>query len=80
MGWAGNMGYVQRLAVEASARRAGLGSALVSDSLAWLAGHGVSRALVNTQVKNRPALALYHRLGFVEEGQTLAVLTAATRP
>lgn len=75
-GRAGRRGYVQRLAVHPDAARRGYGSALVLDGLAWLQRWGCSRALVNTQVRNASALALYERLGFRPEPAGLAVLTA----
>lgn len=57
-------GFLQRLAVDPSHQRAGLGRALVLDSLQWLARWRVQRVLVNTPTDNYPALALYERLGF----------------
>lgn len=57
-------GFLQRLAVAPSHQRAGLGHALVVDSLQWLARWRVQRVLVNTPTDNLAALALYERLGF----------------
>ena len=57
-------GFLQRLAVDPSHQRAGLGRALVLDSLQWLARWRVQRVLVNTPTDNHPALALYEQLGF----------------
>jgi ribosomal protein S18 acetylase RimI-like enzyme len=73
-GRAGLNGFVQRLAVHPSAQRAGIGSALVLDGLRWLRRRGAADALVNTQVGNAPALALYERLGFVVLDEHLEVL------
>lgn len=67
-------GYVQRLAVQPALRGRGLGSALVLDGLHWMRRRGVERAVVNTQLDNRAAHALYLRLGFREEPLGLAVL------
>ena len=51
-------GYLQRLAVHPSQRRAGLGSALVIDGLRWMRRWKVRRAVVNTQLGNEAALGL----------------------
>ncbi len=75
-GRAGAEGYVQRLAVRPSHRRTGLGSALVVDGLRWMRRWKVRRAVVNTQLDNDAALALYVRLGFVPEPSDLTVLYA----
>lgn len=75
-GRAGAEGYLQRLAVAPSQRRAGLGTALVVDGLRWMKRWKVRRAVVNTQLGNEAALALYLRLGFVPEPSDLAVLHA----
>jgi ribosomal-protein-alanine N-acetyltransferase len=63
-GRAGTTGYVQRLAVQPTGQRQGLGRALLGDGLNWLAAHGATRALVNTQEHNERALDLYLRAGF----------------
>jgi ribosomal protein S18 acetylase RimI-like enzyme len=69
-----NQGYLQRLAVRPDARRQGLGRALGLDGLRWLRRKGVSEAVVNTQLGNEPALALYLSLGFRREPVQLSVL------
>lgn len=66
-------GFLQRLAVTPSEQRAGLGRALVLDSLQWLARWRVQRVLVNTPTDNYPALALYEQLGFRRMGERLRV-------
>jgi ribosomal-protein-alanine N-acetyltransferase len=63
-GRAGSVGYVQRLAVDPEARRRGVATALLGDSLRWLARRHVRTALVNTATDNDAALALYARHGF----------------
>jgi ribosomal protein S18 acetylase RimI-like enzyme len=73
-GLSGNQGYLQRLAVHPDARRRGLGRALGLDGLRWLRRKGVSEAVVNTQLGNEPALALYLSLGFRQERIQLSVL------
>lgn len=73
-GRAGRRGYVQRLAVHPQARRRGVGLLLVADSLGWLRRWRVDRAMVNTQLTNTAALALYERAGFERERSGLSVL------
>jgi ribosomal protein S18 acetylase RimI-like enzyme len=63
-GRAGRRGYLQRIAVHPAARGRGLGHDLVADGLHWLLRHYVTLALVNTQLDNDRALALYERCGF----------------
>ncbi len=67
-------GYLQRLAVHPEHRRMGLGRALGLDALRWLRRRGVTEAVVNTQLGNEPALALYLSLGFRKEPMQLSVL------
>jgi ribosomal protein S18 acetylase RimI-like enzyme len=67
-GRAGRRGYLQRLAVDPTHHRAGYGTALVIDGLRWLRRRGAGTAVVNTQVGNQAALALYERLGFRRQG------------
>ncbi|HLG91429.1 MAG TPA: GNAT family N-acetyltransferase [Acidimicrobiales bacterium] len=76
VGLGGGEGFVQRLAVHPNHQRAGVGTALVTEALRWLARWRAARALVNTQPDNQPALALYERLGFVRQPDGLAVLSA----
>ncbi|MEM1331845.1 MAG: GNAT family N-acetyltransferase [Actinomycetota bacterium] len=73
-GLAGPTGYLQRLAVDPTARRHGLGRRLVDDSLAWLQRRGASTVLVNTGVDNEPAMALYESLGFHRRRDELVVM------
>lgn len=58
------LGFLQRLAVHPDHQRAGMGLALVHDSLRWLARWRVHRVLVNTPTTNEAALALYEGVGF----------------
>jgi ribosomal protein S18 acetylase RimI-like enzyme len=79
-GRAGGHGFLQRLAVHPTWQRRGVGRALVIDGLAWLERRGVERVVVNTQLENRQALALYEGLGFRREPRCLSVLSAGVRP
>jgi ribosomal protein S18 acetylase RimI-like enzyme len=73
-GRAGRNGYLQRIAVDPTARRRGFARALVLDGLAWLDRHGVSRTLVNTQLDNDAAVSLYESCGFRRLPAGLCVL------
>lgn len=73
-GRAGQHGYLQRVAAHPQVRRRGIGRRLVVDSLAWLRSHGARRVLVNTQLENTAALALYDACGFRRMPVGLCVL------
>jgi ribosomal protein S18 acetylase RimI-like enzyme len=73
-GRASSRGYLQRLAVDPRSQRHGIGAALVVDGLRWLRRWGAHEVLVNTQVDNHAALALYEALGFRRQADGLAVL------
>lgn len=53
------------IATNGTYRRQGIGKALVAAALNWSAQQGVPVAHVKTQAHNYPALALYHRAGYV---------------
>ena len=74
-GRAGRRGFLQRLAVVPERQGAGLGRALVLDGLRWLRRRRVERAVVNTQLQNERALALYEGLGFRRQPSGLSVLS-----
>lgn len=76
-GRAGRRGFLQRLAVDPTVQRRGAGRALVLDALRWLKRWRVERAVVNTQLENSAALALYEHVGFRREPSGLSVLSAS---
>jgi ribosomal protein S18 acetylase RimI-like enzyme len=76
-GRAGRKGYLQRVAVDPDAQRIGYGRALVEDALRWLHHHDVRRTLVNTQLDNLRAVALYESCGFRRLPAGLCVLGRA---
>ena len=73
-GTAARQGYLQRLAVSPEQQHGGRGQALVADALRWVRRRGAARAVVNTQLGNEAALALYTRAGFRIQPAGLAVL------
>ncbi|MEY2957815.1 MAG: hypothetical protein RLZZ01_383 [Actinomycetota bacterium] len=75
-GAAGDLGYLQRLAVRADRRRQGHATTLVADALDWMCTSGLGRALVNTGTDNLAALELYAGFGFrrLEDVLTVAEL------
>lgn len=85
-GAAGEHGYLQRLAVASTHRRAGFARDLVADALGWMQHEGLTSALVNTGVDNVPALSLYDEFGFhrLDDELTIAELvltdTGGTTP
>ncbi|HEX3426952.1 MAG TPA: GNAT family N-acetyltransferase [Acidimicrobiales bacterium] len=75
-GRSSSRGFVQRLAVSPEVRRQGIGRGLLLDGLYWMRRRGVRRAVVNTQVGNEAALALYLDVGFCREPSGLSVMEA----
>lgn len=73
-GWGSGQAYLQRLAVAPSARRQGIARDLVSDALRAARRRMCAQVLVNTQVGNEAALALYLGLGFVLQAENLVVM------
>ncbi len=74
-GRSGPRGFVQRLAVDPSAQGSGTGRRLLLDGLHWMRARGAKRAVVNTQMGNAAALALYLKVGFREDPVGLSVLS-----
>jgi ribosomal-protein-alanine N-acetyltransferase len=59
---------IQNVAVHPDWRRRSIGRQLVEALLAEARAAGVGRALLEVRSTNRPALSLYHKLGFRETG------------
>ena len=56
------------LMVAASARRRGVGWALLEQAVAWAKASGVRKLELHVFPHNEPAIRLYERFGFVREG------------
>ncbi len=65
----GPFGYIGLVAVHPSLQRRGVALAMMRRLLGWLDGRGCPVALLDASPAGAP---LYERLGFVDEGQTLA--------
>ena len=61
-----DFGDVLRVIVAPSAKRQGLGTALVRAGLEWLADKGATRALLEVSQRNAAGIALYEKLGFTQ--------------
>jgi ribosomal-protein-alanine N-acetyltransferase len=57
-------GEITNVAVATSARRNGIGKALIRELTEKAARRGISRIVLEVRVGNRPAIALYERMGF----------------
>lgn len=56
--------HLLNVAVAVSARRKGLGRALMADLLVYARANAITRVLLEVRASNAPALALYESLGF----------------
>jgi RimJ/RimL family protein N-acetyltransferase len=56
------------LMVAANARRRGIGTALMEEAAKWARGSGITKLELTVFPHNEPAIALYRKLGFREEG------------
>ena len=78
-GRADRAGYVQRLAVDPSARRRGFAWLLLGVALQWLRRRTVTEAMVNTAADNHAALTMYEAAGFERRPGSLLILERALR-
>lgn len=67
----GESGYLQRLAVDASAQGRGLGRDLTRAACAWAGHRGARRMVLNTKPDNEVAKRLYASEGFTEMSERL---------
>jgi ribosomal protein S18 acetylase RimI-like enzyme len=78
-GRADRSGYIQRLAVDPSARRRGFARLLVDDALHWMRRRTVLEAMVNTAADNHRAHSLYEHAGFERQHESLLILERVLR-
>jgi RimJ/RimL family protein N-acetyltransferase len=57
------------LMVDAGQRRRGIGSALMEEAMKWAKASGITKVELEVFPHNAPAIALYRKLGFEEEGR-----------
>jgi RimJ/RimL family protein N-acetyltransferase len=57
------------LMVAAGHRRRGIGSALMEEAFKWARASGITNVQLEVFPHNEPAIALYRKLGFEEEGR-----------
>ncbi len=69
----GGEGSLARLAVAAGSQGRGVGAALASEAVAWLAAHGARAVTLSTQAGNEASRRLYGGLGFRPLPDTLVV-------
>jgi RimJ/RimL family protein N-acetyltransferase len=60
------------MSVDAARRGQGIGSALLAECIRWARAEGLHKLALEVFPHNEPALALYRRFGFVEEGRLRA--------
>lgn len=75
-----SVSYLQRVAVEPSRTRQGIGRSLVRASMDWARRRGARSMLLNTQPDNQAAASLYRSEGFMSLGRKLSVLARPTAP
>ncbi len=75
-------GYLQRMAVDPAVQGRGIGRSLVRAALRWARRRGARTMLLNTQLDNRAATALYRSEGFeiLPERLTIYGRRAETTP
>jgi [ribosomal protein S18]-alanine N-acetyltransferase len=71
-------GYLQRLAVDPARQGEGAGRRLLRAAMRWARGSGARSMLLNTQLDNERAAALYRSDGFQTLGDRLTVLRAGS--
>lgn len=57
------------LMVASDQRRRGIGSALMDEAIKWARASGITKVELEVFPHNEPAIALYRKLGFEEEGR-----------
>jgi ribosomal protein S18 acetylase RimI-like enzyme len=63
-GWEGHRGWLNYLAVDPTARRAGIGRSLVREAEARLAALGCPKVNLQIRSSNREVVAFYRSIGY----------------
>src|SRR5262245_8892452 len=70
------IGRIPNLAVDASQRRHGVGSALILHVMTWMRQRGMAMAKIETLVQNERGQSLYPKLGFREVARQIHYVMA----
>jgi RimJ/RimL family protein N-acetyltransferase len=57
------------IALSPEARGRGVATRMMAEAILWAKDHGIKKIILNVISLNEPALRLYRRFGFVEEGR-----------
>ncbi|MCI4363198.1 MAG: GNAT family N-acetyltransferase [Thermoplasmata archaeon] len=68
------------IAIRKDSRGLGLGLAMMRTLIAWARSVGIRKVTLGVFASNTPALALYRRLGFTEEGRLRGQVILRTKP
>lgn len=71
--------YLHRIAVRPEESGRGLGTAILTDAIAWATRTGARTIVLNVRPENTRAKAVYARAGFVDTGSALRVLRHGLR-
>lgn len=77
VGVTANNAFIQRLAVHTESRRSGVAAQLLDIALQWVQRKRCTRVVVNTEIVNHAAIALYSRFDFKNMEHGLEVLERA---
>ncbi|MFC4767373.1 GNAT family N-acetyltransferase [Effusibacillus consociatus] len=62
------------MGIDSPSRGQGIGEALIKEAFSWAAERGIERVELGVRGSNKPALALYQKLGFNEEGRKMRAI------
>lgn len=68
------------IALRKDARGVGLGTAMMQTMIDWARSMGIRKITLGVFASNGPALALYRRLGFIQEGRRMGQVILRRKP